>query len=345
MAQIDSPFYEDLVRVGHILPLSSLNGKNVLVTGATGLIGSAVVKLLLLHEALDIKIFASSRSMTKLKTIFNDFLRDDRLKLVAMDVTRPIKMTEQFNYIVDCASLGNPKAFRESPVDIIRSNIEGIVNLAEYGIGNGLEKILYVSSGEVYGEGDGKDFIEEYSGYVNPTEIRSCYPASKRAAESLCIGYASQYGVKVSIARPCHVFGPNFTDSDDRAFAQFFRNIIAGENIVLKSSGSQVRSWIYVVDCAAAILYILLKGENMSAYNISNIDESISIREFAGLIAQNGNSDLKLELSDESIKNAVITRAVLSAEKLWLLGWKNLFTINEGIKRTILQLNMNIAKL
>ena len=77
--------------------------------------------------------------------------------------------------------------------------------------------------------------------------------------------YAAEYGVDVVIGRPCHTYGPFFTESDNRAYAQFIRNAIAGEDIVLKSTGLQYRSWCYVVDCASALLHILLKGETGQA--------------------------------------------------------------------------------
>lgn len=341
MAEVASAFQTDLYRVGAILPLEELNGKSILITGATGLIGSAVVKMLLLQKDLKIKIFASSRNISKVENSFEEFKEDERLHFLSIDVVQPITIEEHIEYIIDCASLGDPRSFKINPVGIIRANVMGVDNLLTWGIAHGLEKFVYVSSGEIYGVGNVDEFVESYSGAIDVTEVRSCYPASKRTAESLCVSFASQYGVNVSIARPCHIFGPNFTTSDDRAYAQFFRNVIAKEDIVLKSPGAQIRSWLYVVDCASAILMILLRGENSQAYNIAPTHDSKSIREFALMISQIGGGNLVTQISEESVKNGFIPRAILNNGKLRNLGWSNCFSIEQGIQRTILQLKQD----
>ena len=100
----------------------------------------------------------------------------------------------------------------------------------------------------MYGEGgateettDGPAFRDTDSGYVNPTLPRSCYPASNRAAEALGAAYKDQYGAHVGIGRPCPTYGPHFTPSDNRVYAQFVRNVLRGEEIVKKSAGTQFR--------------------------------------------------------------------------------------------------------
>lgn len=339
MVEVDSAFYSDLIKVGAKLPLHEFTDKRILITGSTGLIGSTVVKMLLLQKSLKVTIFASSRNLTKLESCFNDFMDDERLNFLSIDVVKPITTTENIDIIIDCASLGDPGSFKKSPVDIIRANVIGVDNLLSFGIQHGIKKFVYISSGEIYGVDTVNEFVENDSGYIDISEVRSCYPASKRAAEALCIAYASQYGVNVSIGRPCHIFGPNFTNSDNRAYAQFFRNVISGEDIVMKSQGTQIRSWLYVVDCASAILFIALKGENSKAYNISPTQDSKSIMDFALLISKYGNKKLITQLSDEAIKNGFIPRAVLNNTRLCSLGWKNFFNIEEGIIRTLEQLN------
>ena len=170
---------------------------------------------------------------------------------------------------------------------------------------------------------DGRVFTEDYSGYVNCATLRACYPSAKRATETLCIAYGHQYGIDVRIARPCHVYGPNFSDSDKRVYAQFIRNVLAGEDIVMKSTGSQYRSWCYVVDCVSALLHILLIGENGQAYNIADDKSNITIKELGEMIATIAGKKLVVEVPSEVEKAGfnVVTKSLFSTEKLKALGW------------------------
>lgn len=331
MAKMKNSLLQDIESLSRKIDVDFFRDKSILITGATGLIGSTVALMFLVNKELQCDIYLMSRDINKLKKLFEQYSESDRLNLLQQDVSEPIISDLEINYIFDCASLGNPKAFRENPVDVITANVIGVNNLINYGRKHGLKKMVYVSSGEVYGEGNNVDFKEHFSGYVDLSNVRSCYPTSKRAAESLCIAYSVQYGIDVSIARPCHVFGPNFTATDDRAYAQFIRKAARNEDIILKSTGTQVRSWLYVVDCAYALIFLMTCGVDREAYNISPLNEALSIKDFASLIAQSSGVELKMEIDNISVQNAVITRGVLDSSKLHALGWKNNFDIKTGI--------------
>lgn len=110
---------------------------------------------------------------------------------------------------------------------------------------------------------------------------RASYPSAKRASETLCIAYGIEYGVDTVIVRPGHIYGPSITESDSRASAQFTRNVVAGKDIVMKSAGTQVRSYCYTLDCASAVLTVLLNGQTGNAYNISNKNSICTISDIA----------------------------------------------------------------
>lgn len=313
---------------------------NLLLTGATGLIGSAFARLLLKETPWH--IHALGRNEERARRLFKEEWDNPRFHFLQHDISQPLSSQISFRYIVHAASEAAPAAFAERPVDIIRSNVEGVLHLMEYGMGHGMERFLYVSSAEVYGQGDGTPFTEQDSGYVDPMTPRSCYPIGKRAAESLCASYAAQYGVNVVVARPCHVYGPHFTERDNRAYAQFLSRAKEGKDILLKSSGSQMRSWCYVEDCATALLSLLKEGKSGEAYNIADPSSQATVRQLAETIASLAGVKVIVEDSSANKPTGQETRAawatrpsVLNVDKLLALGWSTQGTLREKLAETI----------
>lgn len=343
-------YIDDIKKVAELnFPWEELSGKNILITGATGMICSTLVEVLMSHEEQDYHVYASGRNEMKVRTVFAKYACSPYFHFVKYDVCEHLDCDITFHFIIAGAGVASPQLYATDPVSVMKSNFEGVDNLLSYGINHGLEKFLYVSSGEIYGEGDGRVFTEDYSGYVNCATLRACYPSAKRATETLCIAYGHQYGIDVRIARPCHIYGPNFNDSDKRVYAQFIRNIIAGENIVMKSTGEQFRSWCYVVDCVSAMLYILFNGENGEAYNIADESSNITIKELAEMIAEIGDQKVVIELPSDIEKAGfnIVKKSVFSTWKIKQLGWQIKNTMREKIYNTISmcsQLKYNIDK-
>lgn len=317
-------YKDDILRAATLdLPWSKLHGCNILVTGATGLVGSCVIEVLMSRPGKDYQVYASGRNEARAKERFREYEGDEAFHFIRYDVMEPLDSDIDFDYIIHAASNASPNYFATEPVEVMKSNLNGVCNLLDYGLRHGLKRLLFVSTGEVYGEGDGRVFTEDYSGYVDPVSPRSCYPSSKRAAETLCVAYSQEYGTDVVIARPSHIYGPNFTETDNRVYAQFIRNVLNGEDIVMKSTGSQYRSWCYVVDCASALMYILLKGENGQAYNVADASSNISIKNLAEMIAEIGGKKVIMALPDaiEKVGYNVVTCSVFCTEKTEALGW------------------------
>lgn len=340
MGEMNS-YKEDILKIFHEkLPWEKLSGCNVLVTGATGLIGGCLVDALMMNPQKDYKIYASGRNVERGRNRFKDYIHNSGFHFIKHDVLEPLVSDITFDYIIHAASNGSPNFFARKPVEVMKANIYGVSNLMEYGLTHGMRRMLYVSSGEVYGEGDGRVFTEDYSGYVNSTLPRSCYPSSKRAAETLCVSYVAEYGADVVIARPCHIYGPYFTEQDNRVYAQFIRNVLRGEDIVMKSSGEQIRSWCYVVDCASALLYILLKGENGQAYNVADESSIVSIKELAEVVAEIGHKKVVMDVPTDFERAGYnsVTKSVFSTAKLRGLGWNTIsMPMTEKIRSTITQ--------
>ena len=327
MRFIDHILYsESIYNWFEIIPLSKLNGNVVFISGATGMICSCLVDFLQIWNSQggNIKIIASSRKKDKLQRRFGE--ETPLFQMVEWDARNPLCMNNPVDYIIHGASNADPVNFAEKPVDTLLANILGAHELLEYGHNYNMRRFLYISSGEMYGQPDNSmsDFVETYCGSVDYSSPRSCYPAGKRAAESLCQSYISQYDIDAVIARPCHIFGPTMLREDSRAISEFFRNAIMGNDIILKSAGLLERSHCYVVDAAAAILIILLMGDKGEAYNIADLKYQMTIRSFAEAVAKVSNTKVISENPSE-IELAGYTRvsrAVLNSTKLRTLGWK-----------------------
>ena len=358
--RIPKSYCDDILAAANeTLPWEKLQGCNVLITGATGLIGGCLVEVLMSRG--DVNVYAAGRNEERARRRFAEYKDNPHFHFFKYDVSRPLSDVSRplsegtssplsegnpvpFHYIIHAASDASPAAFASTPVDVIKSNIYGTANLIEYGMVNGMRRFLYVSTGEVYGEGgateetpDGPAFKETDSGYVNPVLPRSCYPSSKRAAETLCAAYKEQYGADMVIARPCHTYGPHFTPSDNRVYAQFIRNVLRGEDIVMKSDGSQFRSWCYVVDCVRALLYILLKGEAGEAYNIADKNSNVTIRQLAEMIAGAAGRKVVLQIPKDSESKGYnrVTRSLFSTRKLEALGWSISGNMSDKLARTV----------
>lgn len=338
MAEI-TPYKKDILSLfDQGLDLSPLSGSRILVAGASGLIGSCIVDILMANPKRDYEVIALGRNAERMQNKFADYISDGLFSILVKDITKPFGTTTLcLDYIIDAASNASPNFFKKNPVEVMKANIDGVSNLMDYGIINNTNRMVYLSSGEVYGEGNGSPFTEKDSGYVDCASLRACYPSSKRAAETLCIAYAEEYQKDVVIARLCHTYGPGFTESDNRVYAQFIRNVLNGEDIVLKSKGEAYRSWLYVVDAANAILQLLLKGENKNAYNVADPHSNITIRQLAETIADLTGHKVVFDIpKDEAHGNTTpITKATFDISKIQTLGWKPLFSIKEGLQHTI----------
>lgn len=335
-------YIEDLrMSAGASIGISSLKNKTILITGATGTIGSFLVDMLMQYnrdENAGIKLYASARSNERLSDRFGD-IADDNLVFVEYDVCKSIEFDFDVDYIIHAAGNAHPSAFNGDPVGTILGNVTGTGELLKYALKHKTQRFLYVSSGEVYGQGDISldSFTEGYAGYLDPSSPRSCYPMSKRATENLCASFTSQYGLETVVVRPCHTYGPGITSTDSRANVQFMRNVLNGEDIVMKSAGTQERSYCYMADCASAVITVLLNGKSGEAYNTANPNARITIAGLAEVIAKTRSR--KVVFADPSaldIANQTpIAKQVLATEKLEGLGWRGAYTVEKGIAHTI----------
>lgn len=321
-----------------------LSHKTILITGATGMIGTFLIDVLMKRNSIyheNIHIIAIGRDEMKARRRLGEHFNKIEFTFVEHDVNQSfhkLKLPQQIDYIIHGASNTHPIQYSTDPIGTIEANVWGTKNLLELASKYKNCRLVFLSSVEIYGEnrGDIEYITEEYCGYINCNTLRAGYPESKRLGEALCQAYISARGIDVVIPRLCRVYGPTMLTSDSKALAQFIKKAVAEENIILKSSGMQEYSFIYVADAASAILTIMFKGRNKEAYNVADNRSNSSLKDIAKNLADISKKEVRYEIPDDVEKNgySTATKALLDSKKLKALGWKSTYDIKKGLQQT-----------
>lgn len=328
-------YQEDLRYVHSVKGIEQLKGKSILITGATGLLGVHLIDALMSYG--NIKVYAVGRSKAKAADRLGEYYDNDLFTFIEQDVCLPFPNDLEVDYIIPGASNTHPLAYSQFPIETMMINIKG----AEHALNLAVKcnaKVLYLSTVEIYGNSyNNEPFTEECTGKLNLATSRSCYTESKRACEALCQSYISQKGADVKIVRLPRIFGPTMLEADSKASSQFIKNALENTDIILKSTGEQLFSYIYVADAVAAMLYVLLNGQCGEAYNISNDDCNVHLRDFAQACAEYNGKDVIFDLPTEAEKKgfSIATQALLNPNKLLMSGFQPLYDFRNAIQRTI----------
>ena len=305
-----------------------LSGKTVFITGATGLIGCALIKrLVTCGERMEDspRVIALVRNLERAKYLF-DYPGAENIQFVVGDVSDSIEIGDKVDYIIHAASQTASKAFVELPVETIRTALNGTHNMLELAREKKVNGFVYLSSMEVYGSPASDEKIREDHGTnLNTMSVRSSYPEGKRICENLCTAYWSEYGVPAKVIRLTQTFGPGVRYHDSRVFAEFARCAIEKRDIVLHTKGETKRSYLYTEDAVDAILTVLLQGEPGEAYNAANEETYCSIYEMAHLVTNKcaeGQIAVRIQLDNAERGYAPELKMNLDTGKLRSLGWR-----------------------
>ncbi len=333
----------DIDKVIEVVPeLDRLAGKSLMITGAAGLVCSAIVDIIFRYNDTHdekIQVLAAGRWPEEMSARFGDQVNREDFTFVVYDASKTDNVIDvHADYIIHGASNASPNMIVKEPVETMMSNFLGMKYLLDYAKEQGTTRILYISSSEVYGEKEGTEpYKEGQYGYIDLLKSRNSYSVGKRAAETLCASYADEYGMESVIVRPGHIYGPTASPYDKRVASAWSYAVAKGEDIVMKSDGSQIRSYCYCLDCASAMLKVLLCGENCHAYNISNPDSIISIKDMAEILSKSAGVELRMELPTEEERKGFnpMSNSSLESASLTGLGWHGCFDAETGFGHTV----------
>lgn len=322
--------------INKVAKLLSIKSGIILVTGATGLIGSCIIDVLLAANSMynaDYKIYALGRDRNKIVSRFGN-----KVVPIVQNIVDKLPMNVEYDYIIHAASNADPRTYAIQPVETVLTNVIGNNNIFEYCRYHKKTRVILTSSFEVYGKIENHDiYKEEDCGILDFQILRNGYPESKRCAEILLHSYVEEYNIDAVIARLSSIYGPTMQVNDSKAHAQFIRNALHGDNIVLKSKGLPRRTYCYVTDAASAILYVLFNGKTGEVYNIANEKSIASIAEVAQTIAGIVGTSVVFDFPDE-IESKGFSKpqnCILDNSKLRKLGWHAEYILENGMRETI----------
>ena len=342
----DSILMEDLISISDAdLPWREMIEKSILVTGATGLVGSVIVRALACanrRNNLQMRILPLVRSKEKYLQMLGDLGDRDDITVVEADILSKIHVEGSVDYIIHGASITSSKTFVTKPVETIMTALKGTENLLELARKKRICSMVYLSSMEAFGITDPsiEQVGEKDLGYIDISNIRSSYSESKRMCELICLSYFSEYDVPVKTARLAQVFGAGVDVSESRVFAQFAKSVIDGEDIVLHTKGESTGNYCYTADAVKAILTILLRGRNGETYTVANPETTMRIRDIAAMLADDlseGKIKVVFDIPDDQLTYgyAPDVNMHLNSDKLRSLGWEPQYGLMDMYVRLI----------
>jgi dTDP-glucose 4,6-dehydratase/UDP-glucuronate decarboxylase len=201
------------------------------------------------------------------------------------------------DFIIHAASIASPVFYRKHPIQTMDANVTGLRHLLDAAVARPVESFLFFSTSEIYGDPDPANIPtrETYRGNVSCTGPRSCYDESKRYGETLCVNFWQVHHVPVKIVRPFNNYGPGLKISDRRVLPDFFRDVLAGRNLVLLSDGRATRTFCYISDAINGYLRALLSGHQGESFNIGADAPEISMRALAEMVVKISGQHLRVE--------------------------------------------------
>ncbi len=318
-------------------------GKRVLLTGGAGFLGAQFV-----HFFLALNDSGALAAPCEL-VVWDNFSRglpdwlaalDGRadLRVEKRDITEP-NDPGAVHFIIHAASIASPIFYRLHPIATMDANVTGLRLLLDHAVRQPVESFLFFSTSEIYGDPD-PAFIptpETYRGNVSCTGPRACYDESKRYGETLCVNFQQVHRVPVKVVRPFNNYGPGLKITDRRVLPDFFRDVLAGRDLVLLSDGRATRTFCYISDAITGYLLALLSEHDGEAFNIGTEQPEISMRDLAALVVATTGQALQVKYQQSDDPNYLTDnpnrRCPVIEKARRLLGYDPRIPLEEGLAR------------
>lgn len=307
----------------------------ILVTGGAGFIGSHLCEFLL--EENGDEVFCLDNFFTGNRKNLTNLIKNPNFKIIPHDITinktpLDLKIKEGIDQIYNLACPASPLHYQFDPIETIKSNTQGVINVLEFAKLNGA-KVLQASTSEIYGDPEQHPQKENYRGNVNPLGPRACYDEGKRVAETLFMDYYRKYSLPIKIVRIFNTYGPNMAINDGRVMSNFIIQALKNEPITVYGDGSQTRSFCYINDLIDGIYKMMCKDNFIGPVNLGNPNE-FTILELSEKIIELTNSNSQIIFKDlpEDDPKQRQPDITLAKEKL---GWQPKIQLEEGLNKTI----------
>jgi dTDP-glucose 4,6-dehydratase len=306
---------------------------NLLVTGGAGFIGSNFVRLALQNvpEArivvLDALTYAGNLSTLA------DVWEHPRFKFFPGKIQDPtvvegILESEEITHMVNFAAEShNDRSLLEAG-SFILTDVLGVYVLLEATRKFKLEKMVHVSTDEVYGTISDGHFTEQ-----SPLEPNTPYSASKAGGDLQIRAHVKAYGTPATITRGGNTYGPY--QFPEKLIPFFVTRLLDGKKVPLYGEGEQVREWIHVIDHASGVLMALCKGEAGQIYNIGDVNERQNRDVVRILLEETGRDESLVKKIPDPRKGAHDARYSMSTERSASLGWKPTKPFEQSLRETV----------
>lgn len=304
--------------------IDKMTNKKILITGANGYIGS-ILTLILHHNA---KLYCLVRDKDKMIKRFQEICGDIDKISIYEDLH---KIKDKIDIVIHCAAPTQSDFFIENPIDTVDIIYTNTKNILDFSKKNNVEKVIFLSTMEIYGDVIGDNIVEDDIGKFSITNIRNSYPLAKQISEFMVHSYSKKYSLSASIARLTQTIGPTAQINDNRVYMDFIRSAVKKSKITLFTKGETKREYIDVFDVAMAIIFIACEKKLFEIYNISNPNIFISIYDLAKIISNKLNAELVFDLQRDTSRYLPPFIRKLNSDKIYQLGWKPLFGLNQSL--------------
>lgn len=325
-----------------------LRGSSILITGCAGFLGFYFMHFLYEHrDTLQLKwVIGLDNFMLGYPKWLEKIVEDDRFRIEKFDIISDdigeVKGSEDADYVIHMASIASPIFYRQYPIETLDANIWGLRRLLDYYAEKKLRGFLFFSSSEYYGDPiqEAVPTNEEYRGNVSAVGPRACYDEAKRFGETMCMLFSQKYGMPIGVARPFNNYGPGMKINDKRVPADFAKNIVEGNDIMILSNGSPTRTFCYIADSITGYLKIMLMGK-FDYFNVGIEKPEISIEHLAKiyqekgerLFGYKGNVVYAVSEDKEYLTNNPQRRCPDISKARKLLGYAPEIEVEQGVER------------